>query len=687
MALGACTSGPFAVEEDATTTTGRATPVTTASPSTPTSSSTATSRPATGGPGRSLQFENFDSCDTFVAYVREHALDEIGAWGFGGPWFRNGAVEDSASETTTAAAAESDGGAAPLPATGGTSATNTQEEGVDEGDLVETDGRYVYSVVDGQRLDVVDTVDGTKVSSVRLDPDEGAGQMILDGSRLALVVNGWGGGPVPIDDAGRPASDFGYGFGYGLTGVRVIDVGDPTAPVDLGTSWFEGSAQAVRASDGVVRVVVTSGLGDRLPLVVPANGSIASEGRAEELNRAVIDEAPAEDWLPRRIDELPDGTTSDPVTSIACEQIGQPADYSGLGLTWVATVDLRADAPRTTGSAGVVSTGGTTYASAGHLYVSTVRWDQVEGDVMPMQPQPATTAIHSFDIGGRTDAVYEASGVVDGVLLNQFSLSEQGDLLRVATTTSSSGFGADSESQVRVLQRSGSSLEEIGAVGGLGKTEQIYAVRFIGDLAYVVTFRQMDPLYVVDLTDPTAPVVRGELKIPGYSAYLHPVGDGRLVGIGQDATDEGTRLGAQASLFDVNDPTNPIQLSTVPLGSYGTPIEWDHHAFLYWPETGQMVLPVDPGWCETAVSDPAIEPAGAPAPSCGEGGAVVVQIQGDVLAVQGRVTRPAETGSDPWLTQVVRSMIVDGRLVTVSFGGVLVSDLATLAPIHWIPTT
>ena len=207
MALGACTSGPFAVEEDATTTTGRATTVTTASPSTPTSSSTASSRPATGGPGRSLQFENFDSCDTFVAYVREHALDEIGAWGFGGPWFRNGAVEDSASETTTAAAAESDGGAAPLPATGGTSATNTQEEGVDEGDLVETDGRYVYSVVDGQRLDVVDTVDGTKVSSVRLDPDEGAGQMILDGSRLALVVNGWGGGPVPIDDAGRPASD------------------------------------------------------------------------------------------------------------------------------------------------------------------------------------------------------------------------------------------------------------------------------------------------------------------------------------------------------------------------------------------------------------------------------------------------------------------------------------------------
>ena len=211
--------------------------------------------------------------------------------------------------------------------------------------------------------------------------------------------------------AGRPASDFGYGYGYGLTGVNVIDVADPTAPTSLGTSWFEGSAQAVRATDGVVRVVVTSGLGDRLPFVVPANGSLRGEERAEELNRELVEESVAEDWLPRRIDEAPGGTTSTPITTIGCDRIGQPEEFSGLGLTWIATVDLRADAPETLGSAGVVSTGGTTYASADHLYVSTVRWDPPVDGVRPMRPEPPTTAIHSFGIAGRGDAAYEASGV------------------------------------------------------------------------------------------------------------------------------------------------------------------------------------------------------------------------------------------------------------------------------------
>ena len=118
-------------------------------------------------------------------------------------------------ETTmaTSASDDSSAGAAPIApdqdvaAEGGTSGTNTQEEGVDEGDLVETDGRYIYTIVDGQKLTIVDTVDGTKIATLRLDPDQGASQMILDGNRLALVVNGWGGGPVRwTQRAGRRAT-------------------------------------------------------------------------------------------------------------------------------------------------------------------------------------------------------------------------------------------------------------------------------------------------------------------------------------------------------------------------------------------------------------------------------------------------------------------------------------------------
>ena len=126
-----------------------------------------------------------------------------------------------------------------------------------------------------------------------------------------------------------------------------------------------------------------------------------------------------------------------------------------------------------------------------------------------------------------------------------------------------------------------------GQVDGLGKDEQIYSVRFLGDVGYVVTFRQTDPFFTIDLSDPTDPVVRGELKIPGYSAYLHPVDDGLLLGVGQDATDEGQVLGTQLSLFDVSDPQDPQRIDTLQIGGYSE-VEWDHKAFLYWPADGTI---------------------------------------------------------------------------------------------------
>ena len=133
-----------------------------------------------------------------------------------------------------------------------------------------------------------------------------------------------------------------------------------------------------------------------------------------------------------------------------------------------------------------------------------------------------------------------------------------------------------------ILTENDGVLEVVGAVGGLGKGERIFSVRFIGEVGYVVTFRQTDPLYTLNLADPTNPIVEGELKILGYSAYLHPLGDGLILGVGQDATEEGRTLGAQLSVFDVADPGNPKRVHQYTMPGASSDVEFDHRAFLYW---------------------------------------------------------------------------------------------------------
>src|SRR5262249_19757989 len=145
-----------------------------------------------------------------------------------------------------------------------------------------------------------------------------------------------------------------------------------------------------------------------------------------------------------------------------------------------------------------------------------------------------------------------------------------------------------------VLQSSNGVLAPVGQVSGLGQGEQIYSVRFVDDTGYVVTFRQVDPLYTIDLSTPTAPKVVGQLELEGYSAYLHPVGDGLLLGVVVDvATDTNEPSGAQVELFDVSDAAHPKLLSKSSLGAgSSTQATYDHHAFLYWAPTGLAVLPV-----------------------------------------------------------------------------------------------
>jgi uncharacterized secreted protein with C-terminal beta-propeller domain len=312
-------------------------------------------------------------------------------------------------------------------------------------------------------------------------------------------------------------------------------------------------------------------------------------------------------------------------------------------------------------SVGVMTDARIVYASPDNLYLATERWADRPLPATPTEAQPTvTTAIHRFDISDPTRTRYRGSGQVSGYLLNQWSLSEYAGVLRVVSTDAPAWFdsGDSTESSLTTLRPGDGALNQIGSVGNLGKGERVYAVRFVGPTAYVVTFKQVDPLYTVDLTDASRPRVLGELQLPGYSAYLHPIGEDLLLGIGQDVNDQGRPAGTQISLFDVSDLRHPTRLAHATLGPGWSEAEADHHAFLYWPATGIVVVPFD----QRAV------------------GYSVGRAHG--IEFVGRITHPA--GTSP-AAAIRRSVVVGASVFTISDGGVASSSLATLAPEGWAP--
>ena len=289
---------------------------------------------------------------------------------------------------------------------------------------------------------------------------------------------------------------------------------------------------------------------------------------------------------------------------------------------------------------------------------------------------PHETSIHQFSIEA-PEARYVASGKVPGTLLNQFSMSQHEGHLRVATTLYDSKRENGIDNVVSVLRRDGERLAVTGWVAGLGAPgERIQGVRMMGDTGYVVTFRQIDPLYVLDLADPSRPRVLGELKIPGVSTYLHPMGGGHLIGIGAEASEDGRRTGVGMSVFDVRNRAAPTRSAHLVLGHGFSEAERNHHAFLYWPRTSTAVVPY--------ISYDDSERDGRPQMS-----AVVVRTTPTALTEVGRVSHlgrdAASTQSGHGgLSMIQRSAVIGDDLWTFSSVGVLINDLQSLDERAWV---
>jgi len=574
-----------------------------------------------------------------------------------------------------------------------------QEAGVDEPDIVKTDGRRLVTMAGG-KLRIVDVGGDRPVEKATLPiaGESQQAQLLLSGGRVLVLHNAE---PLTMQDkpgfGGPGGTESGvpyYRPEPARTQVTVVDIADMGAPKVVAEVKLDGSLVASRMVDGVARLVLRSA-GPRLGFPTPTQMQSQEDvDRATAVNREVVAASTVEDWLPTYTYSEPGRATaaaSGPLSD--CRDVARPKDFSGLDMVSVLSVD--ADDPRPGPAATVLGAGELVYASAQNLYVTTSRWNSP--DPVPLQegrlqssprviPGAAETEVHKFAITDKVQTRYLASGRVPGRLLNQFSMSELDGNLRVATTADGFGGGAiegdrsgvsASESSVTVLRQDGQSLATIGSVGGLGRGERIYAVRFLGDRGYVVTFRQTDPLYVVDLSDPEHPAVKGELKIPGYSAYLHPVGEHRLLGVGQEATDQGRTVGIQMSLFDVSDPAAPKRLAHTLVPGAHSEAEFDHHAFLYWPQTGLTLLPVE-SYGDVGIMKEDVR-GGAMAPDLRQSfvGAVGFAVSdGDINEV-GRL-RHRDNAS------IRRSLVVGDQVLTLSESGVLASDLKSLGERSWL---
>ena len=432
-------------------------------------------------------------------------------------------------------------------------------------------------------------------------------------------------------------------------------------------------------------------------LAIKATKGVVEQAEAMRRNREIVGASSIEDWLPRY--RLTRDGAGGAVQSgrVDCAAVARPASYSATSMLTVLTFDLGATTLGTGDPLTIVADGDVVYGTADSLYVASdaSRLGLLRGmpDAPPAPgagvpgrgavprepggpgspsdpggPSPAPqerTELYKFDTGGAGRPRHVASGAVPGSLLNQYSMSQYDGHLRVATTLGA-WTGTTSESTVYVLDQRGDRLEVAGKVGGLGKGERIYAVRFIGPVGYVVTFRQTDPLYVIDLRNPAAPKVTGELKITGYSAYLHPGGDGRVIGVGQEASEQGRVQGTQVSLFDVSEPATPRRVAQYHVPGGSSEAEGDPHAFLYWEPARTLVLPI-------ATYPPNASDAGAAA-------AIVLRVGEAELTEAGRLRQPTPYGPQP----IRRSLVVGDTLWTVSEFGAAATGLAALDSRAWV---
>ena len=514
------------------------------------------------------------------------------------------------------------------------SGTNNQEQGVDEADFVKTDGYYIY-FLNGNTLVILGVPEFGELEPLSNTSVEGTPQaMMLDGDRLVVIstVSSWN---IPTSNPLYEAMDWDEEYSSwrtsSLTKFSVFDISDRSNP-DLERELFlEGSYITAREVNGTIRTVshawlnlpqmkswldLPEGYWDldyEDPLRLEIREKVAYQTMLD--NQQSLNEISIGDIIPRVYERINGAVITHGLSDSECNDFVAPEDGLNRGFNSIFTFDLGADrfdfdADHIVGNYPMV------YASQDQLILSENAWDWwwFWGD----DDSRESTNLHTFDISNPAETIYTGSGRVDGTILNQFSLSEYQGVIRVATTEGqwARWWMEDPEpmssSVVTLINQVNTttgelSLEEIGKVDGIAPEERIWSARFDGDRAYLVTFRQIDPLWVIDLSNPAQPLILGELEIPGVSTYIHPLSKDALLTIGMGpAGEDGFGLdwsSTRLSIFDISDPTAPNVssiLSVSPVSNAGdnswtwsySEASYEHKAFQYWAPKDMLAIPL-----------------------------------------------------------------------------------------------
>ena len=564
----------------------------------------------TGNKPRVAALRAFSSAEELRQYLVDQANTSFSSVQTGGFWslLAPTASAENAIDTN-GSGSKADSASAPF------STTTVQESGVDESDVIKNDGEYIYWL-QGKNIHIVKATPPNELSEVAtITLDNPASSLYLRGRQLVAVSSvgayylyaNWSLGgnassgnataeqsapdatstssavasdvssiaPTPADPStASTTTDIAPLTNTSHTTVTLFDVSTPASPTKQATLTLEGSLAESRV------------IANRLYLVTTAWPVLPVQPTP-----ATLDAIPLESWLPKYQLVGADGETRTGTTT-PWEGFYRPEDAEGYEITTVVTVDL--DNPTAEfKSTAITANAGLIYASPSALYITDTTSDWTTNS------SREDTMIHklAFTEAG-TD--YVASGLVPGRPLNQYSLGEYNDYLRIATTLETwSNTGSASASGVYVLGVSGTDLNVVGKVEDLGINEQIYSVRFIGTRGFVVTFKRIDPLYAMDLSDPTNPKVVGELKVSGYSDFMLPIDEHHLLAIGKDAQEAETWgawvQGVQLSIFDISDLANPQRVQNTVIGGRGTNSEANYNpkAFNYFAARGAVAFPIE----------------------------------------------------------------------------------------------